>query len=549
MKKLLSFSIRISILLIIFTIIIEKSFSQTKDLLRKEIEANVKSDEFYVVPVKETGVIIFSEGDESVKQNKVKSDLWVVTLYDTEFNQEWQREVPIAEGLKLVDKIIDDDYLYLAFDQTGPKKNTFQAVKIGVKEGDVKIVTGEAPNSVLNIFSVNNGKVFLGGATTLTGGQRFSRIMVSYCACFIPVFFGYLNPPSDPLLYHIDFSKSKVTNIHPKDKGCLAVTDINALKSSKQTEVLTSIMLDKKKKQTGIVSRVYDDNGEFIREYTIKSKLNNLLSKGFVSENNGIKYIIGTYKKSIDKSNKDKYKTYGSGDNGVYFTVFNEKEKQKFIKFYEFTKFDGFEGFVNKGVNKKIKKSKKGKSSKKNILLGYNLLVHKPIYTENEILTISEAYYAEYHTESRCCDSQGRSYTVSVFDGWRTTHALVASFDYEGELLWSTTFAIGTLSFDLKRRIRVLPQENRTVLAFNYDGTIYTKAIINKEVVDESTVEIETNFGSDKVKSNYKSDMEYWYDNYYIAYGYQKIKKDKGNKNKDIKKKRKVFYFNKIQVD
>jgi len=207
MKKLLIVSIRISILLIIFTIIIEKSFSQTKDLLRKEIEANVKSDEFYVVPVKETGVIIFSEGDESVKQNKVKSDLWIVTLYDTEFNQKWQREVPIAEGLKLVDKIIEDDYLYLAFDQTGPKKNTFQAVKIGVKEGDVKIVTGEAPNSVLNVFSVNNGKVFLGGAMTLTVLVTFFKIYCVLLYMFYSCFFWLPKSPFRSIVIPYRFFK------------------------------------------------------------------------------------------------------------------------------------------------------------------------------------------------------------------------------------------------------------------------------------------------------------------------------------------------------
>jgi hypothetical protein len=52
---------------------------------------------------------------------------------------------------------------------------------------------------------------------------------------------------------------------------------------------------------------------------------------------------------------------------------------------------------------------------------------------------------------------------------------------------------------------------------------------------------IETNYNNDKLISDYNSDMEYWYGNYFISYGYQKIKNVVQNKGK-----RTVFYFNKI---
>ena len=62
--------------------------------------------------------------------------------------------------------------------------------------------------------------------------------------------------------------------------------------------------------------------------------------------------------------------------------------------------------------------------------------------------------------------------------------------------------------------------------------------VINKnEVVDyKESVEIDA---GKKVKANYNSDLEYWYDNYFISYGYQKVKEIDSNK-------KNVFYFNKI---
>lgn len=69
--------------------------------------------------------------------------------------------------------------------------------------------------------------------------------------------------------------------------------------------------------------------------------------------------------------------------------------------------------------------------------------------------------------------------------------------------------------------------------SFDFSGTI---------LEDESSEEIDTGMDSDKVKRSY-SNMSYWYGNYFLAYGSQKIK----NKTESDKKKRTVYFINKIQ--
>ena len=81
------------------------------------------------------------------------------------------------------------------------------------------------------------------------------------------------------------------------------------------------------------------------------------------------------------------------------------------------------------------------------------------------------------------------------------------------------------------------------MLVYSFDGELKSKVVSGKTVVEGKTgVKIDTGNANDKVKENYGSGIEYWYDNYFIAYGYQKIKSDKYSG----KSKRKVFYFNKI---
>ena len=262
-----------------------------------------------------------------------------------------------------------------------------------------------------------------------------------------------------------------------------------------------------------------------------------------MSENEGHKFIIGTYKYELDKEAKKKMKVIGNGaNNGMYFTYFDEKGKQKGIKFYDFINFDGFTDFITDAGERKIDRNKK---KDKDVSIAYDLLVHEPVYNKDEMIVVSEAYYAEYHTEYST-DAKGNRVSRQVFDGYRTTHALVACFTIEGDLKWSTTFGINILSFTKKKRIRVLNQNTKTVLAYSYGGNIHSKVIDEDEVLDISTTKIDTGNDEDKVKKNSDSSLEYWYDNFYIAYGYQKIK----DKSKDAdKSKRKVFYFNKIQVD
>jgi len=166
----------------------------------------------------------------------------------------------------------------------------------------------------------------------------------------------------------------------------------------------------------------------------------------------------------------------------------------------------------------------------------------------DEFVMVAEAYYPEYETHCETVfNPNGSTYQrcYTVFVGYRFTHAIIAGFDESGELIWDNSFEImDILTYDLKPKVKFLLEDNEILLVYSFNGEIKTKVVSGKAVVEGKTgVKIDTGDSNDKVKENYGSGIEYWYDNYFIAYGYQRIKGDKNSG----KSKRKVFYFNKIE--
>ena len=75
------------------------------------------------------------------------------------------------------------------------------------------------------------------------------------------------------------------------------------------------------------------------------------------------------------------------------------------------------------------------------------------------------------------------------------------------------------------------------------DIKIAAKIIKGSEVIEGVEYYLlESTYVNDKIMKDSKSNMVYWYDNYFIAYGFQIIKNNSLMRNS----KRNVFYINKV---
>ena len=94
---------------------------------------------------------------------------------------------------------------------------------------------------------------------------------------------------------------------------------------------------------------------------------------------------------------------------------------------------------------------------------------------------------------------------------------------------------------ELNERVKVRLDGEDVVIIYNLSGEINKKVVTKGQVLTENeTVNKNKN---DSVKDADLGESAYWYDKHFIAWGYQKIKNKSGEAEK---KKRKVFYVNKL---
>ena len=231
------------------------------------------------------------------------------------------------------------------------------------------------------------------------------------------------------------------------------------------------------------------------------------------------------------------------------------------------------------------KKIQDKKEKGEDLRLDYRLLVHDVIKKDGKYIMVAEAFYADYRYNNYSPYGFGnsswnsfgspyssfynpyrwgygnyglyspfssyyspwgwgnRNYNNSqTFDGWVYTHAVVAAFDEKGNLLWDNSIELKDVKEQkLTEKVKASIKGDEIVLSYSNKGQIFTK-IIQAEKVLENTQNkpIDTQLEGDKVKQTTSDNIDFWYNNYFLASGYQKISNDQEGG------KRNVYYLNKV---
>lgn len=529
----------------------ENAFSQKEQPLRVEIEAKASADQYNIVPVGQEGLILFFESDEREKGNKS----WYFTKYNENFKEVWDKKFPVSSGLDFIRYYYDNsELLYVLLAEklkTNPKSpmveiaRNYQVLSLNIINGSISSVPGEIPAKFTPTdFKVTDDHVFFGGFTRPTNMQVCMRSLFLYATCCIPIFFGGLEFKYQPMLFHLNLKNQKKEMIALNYPGSAGLV---SLAINEKTENLAATIKHRpSKKEFNLYIKEFSPDGKALANFKIEPKgPNELLSGKILNIGKEEKVIIGTFSSSAKKQSfgvKMQMAMYGTTSElqseGLYISKFIGS-RQEYIQYYPFAKFN----------NLLSDKKKKEEVS----VIYYNLLVHDIIADDDQYIMVAEAYHPEYHTEYRYVYTTNgmQMQAVRVFDGYRYDYAIVAGFDKDGKMLWDNIFEIADiLSFNLKERVKVLGTPDMLSLVYSQGGSIKSKIISGGKVIEEKEkTKIETNYTDDKVKANYNSDLDYWYKNYFIAYGYQKIKTDKEAKQKGEKRKRNVFYFNKISYE
>jgi hypothetical protein len=110
-------------------------------------------------------------------------------------------------------------------------------------------------------------------------------------------------------------------------------------------------------------------------------------------------------------------------------------------------------------------------------------------------------------------------------------------------LIWNNDFEINNIkTYFLKQQVTVFPDGDFLSMAYASDGHIYSQTIDGPFDLSKEKIPIESQYSKDWLTEDENNTVAHWYDDYFLVYGYQKIK----NRSLGDQSTRTVFFANKV---
>jgi hypothetical protein len=506
------------------------SFSQS--VKRIEIPSRIIDQSYQVITLGEEGVMLLS------KTGKTEFN---ITKFDAELQQSWSVNGELDENQSFVDYYQDGRDVYFLFSKYN--SDLYQILKVSIGIGIVqKLFFENIKHFEISEFKVHHETAYLAG-------------MVK----------------EEPVLMSVNLSKMQPRILAGGLKGTASISSIDFDDVNDLLVVSYSV---KKGRSSYVVVKRINHNGKIVEQLGVEPEEDyGLLTGKLFPLKDGTQLMIGNYG----------YKGYQSNgvpmSQGLYISKV-DGETPEYLKMHSFTDFKNFFKFMTEKQQERIeKKIKRKKGQGDDLKLNYRVLVHDIIQKDNQYILVAEVFYPEFKSNNTYGSpfygsSFGSPFSYGynsmnalryaryfggnswawnpwmysnygsnnqIFDGFRYTHAVVAGFDQKGNMLWDNSFSFDNVkSMDLKEKVRINVQNDDITLVYSNKGKLASKIVRGSEVIEGTKmIDIDTQRDGDRVRDTETDDIEYWHQNYYLAWGYQKI----NNRNDGS---RRVFYLNKI---
>jgi hypothetical protein len=548
MKSINTFLSSLSILLFLCS-----ANLNAQNLNRLEIPVKSSDAAIFNIPLGEKGLVVLTQTS--------KTDFHLAKL-DINFHQNWTFSGNIEANFDYVTHSFDGKFLHLLFSRF--KSNAYSVFRINLINGKFeKYQIYSVDRMEISNFKVLNQSVFIGGIIN-----------------------------SQPMVLFTNLAK-KSTRILPsviKGQSEIQAMDLDTA----QQLINITYTSGNKPKNYQLIVRSFDEDGNQYNQIVMDPNEEFAMMNARLNQiNDSLQVVVGTYghKNSIG-SNK------GPTSQGIYFSSFLDGNLQN-SKFFSFTKFKNFFNFLGERQKEKQEKKIKNKEEKgEDLRLDYRLIVHDILKVGSNYYAIAESFYADYKFANSAFNPYGTlygGYTIpgfalnpysfyspwsslynpfrwgygyyglyspfssyyspwgyrgygyygnqQQFDGWVYTHAVIVAFDEEGNLLWDKSIDLhNTKEEKLTEKVKASILDDQIILSFAYNDQIVSKMISFDGLLEKEEIKkIDVMSDGDKVKKSSKTQLNYWYGNYFLANGFQTItNEDEG--------KRSVFYLNKVDI-
>lgn len=511
-------------------ILLGSFFANAQTVKRTEIPTQGTNAAFHTISLGNKGVVLVSQ---------IAKNAFNIQKYNPDLERDWTLNGTIEDNLDFVKSSYDGQSVYLLF--TRNRTDFYQVVKVGLAGFMETFYLTSVDRFQITDFQTLGYSVFMAGTVR-----------------------------DEPMLLYTNLA-SKQSKVLP------GVTQANTVIQSVDVDTTHHLVnvcyAARKGREIKLISRTFDEYGQSVGQIVLNPDPDySLLNGRLFMLNDSTKLMIGTYGFRNMQGNNN------SASQGLFLSkiVYDEVD---FTQYHSFTDFKNFFNFMSEREQERMqRKIERKKESGTDVKLNYRLLVHDIIEQNGNYLISGEVFYPEYRNNMNgpygmsswwgspmmsplgwggfgMFPSYGlwnpyywdpwfgsrRMNNGQVFNGFVYTHAIVAGFNPKGELLWDNSLPFENVrSMELKEKIRVKPNPDQTIeMLYSNKGAIKAKVFEgNKVLADRQPIPILTADMGDRVRQTTTDEVLYWYDNYYLAFGYQRITGDDGRRN--------VFYMNKI---
>jgi hypothetical protein len=491
---------------------------QIDPLLRIEIETKTDNAQYRVIPCNQNGALLFYP--TTIEEDDYQ--FWSAMFYDKFLLESWKKSIPLFRNMRFRDYIVENERIYLFFYISDRKKTdlyNFQLAQINVKDGIYELFSGNLPENARSVtFQVHVGNIYAGMNLEAEEAAVYAFDLQNRAVSRI---FDAAGSKSRLEHMFIDTAQSALValfNIYDSKTNFFLQLETFSL-NGQPVETVRILPDPGRKFNTGkVAARVHDNK----------------------------RFIFGTYE-PIKGESVDLKHYFSREASGFFVTTIDENHLVS-TRFENFLDLEKMTGYLRTREFMQAKRKADRKEDIESASLGYNLLMHDIILRDSLFYLLAEGYFEEYHTlTSTYYDFYGRTipFTQTIFDGYRHFNAFLSCYDNNGQKLWDNGMEIfNILSFDLRKRVNIHFVDSAPVLFYNHDGKISSK-ILSTTDKPEGVMNnpVESTYSNDRIMTDTKSDIIPWYDNYFIAFGFQTIRNNSLPNNR-----RMVFYMNKVEL-
>jgi len=492
---------KIIALLIITTLVNLPGYSQTEQIGRIEIDLADEWDDFFVVPMKDKGIILGSFGEKDNGITPVKF-IW----YDTNLQEQNEQIIQIPKSYEYVESYNGNEAAYTLFYDY--KKGKYIATKCEYGSTSAEELSG----AIADDMYVKNFVVLENTMYVLLYDKKKASISI----------------------IDLENGSEKRVELH-EDKQRIEAINIQLVQPGDEVHVFYHSCKEECK---NLIKRFDKAGNEMQNDLIVKSTGKDYVMNVTAAKvSNDRTFVISAYGKRSDRA-----------ASGFMVGLYDNSSKASFSKQYNFLELEHFTDYLPDYMKRRLEKMQNRKEKKgEELELDYLMQLHEvKQLPDNQYLVAGEFYYSTYRTETYTTYTNGvaSTQTRSVFDGYQYTHSLLAVFDEAGEKVWSHIFPmyLDQKPFKARKNLRITLKGEQIQCLYANFTSINSITFENGEILkDKGKEKVLPASEGEKIRSAYNTDIVYWYPSHFLTSGYQKIIKDKNDTSK--KKKRRVFFM------